>query len=308
MDTKAPKPGTLGGLNETYCREQHFVNLADRTKRDYRQCAAFLENILDTPAHRIDTPLVAAIHDKAAQKIGWRRANMLHTFLYEVFRFNIPEGQISVTFAETVIPKPRPADKARANRPWTVEELTKVLDVAPAQIRPVIALIANTGLDPSDALNLCRDKIEGGVIWALHGRVGNPSPLPITLRLQNVLDAIAKHNAITVLASTNGTPWTHNGFSTVWYRFRTKQVEAGLIPAGLTLKGLRHMVATILREAGKTPCEIADLLGQKTASMAVWYSRDGKLAQCNLKTMQTLDAKTERRTKIVKPFHKSVKF
>ena len=61
MDTKAPKPGTLGGLNETYCREQHFVNLADRTKRDYRQCAAFLENILDTPAHRIDTPLVAAI-------------------------------------------------------------------------------------------------------------------------------------------------------------------------------------------------------------------------------------------------------
>jgi len=39
----------------------------------------------DTPVSTITTPLVSGIHDKAAGKIGWRRANMVRTFLSQVF-------------------------------------------------------------------------------------------------------------------------------------------------------------------------------------------------------------------------------
>lgn len=39
------------------------------------------------------------------------------------------------------------------------------------------------------------------------------------------------------------------------------------------LKGLRHTVATTLREMGKDYATIADILGQKTEAMAKHYSR-----------------------------------
>lgn len=307
MKAKTPKAGTLGGIIATYYAEDHFKNLSERTRADYRKCATFLDKIRDTPVHHIDTPLVAGIHDKAAIKIGWRQANMLRTFLSEVFRHSIPKGLISANYAEAVIPKPRPRGKAGANRPWTGDERSTVLRLAPAHIRAAVALMANTGLDPSDALNLRRDVIEDGVIWARRAKTGAEVPLPIGATLRAALDDAPKHNALTILATTKGLPWTYNGFSTVWHRFKVKQVEAGNIPADLTLKGLRHTVATVLREAGVSPRKIADLLGQKTESMALHYSRNSNLAESNRATMATLDSETERRTNVVKPFARSVK-
>jgi len=47
----------------------------------------------------------------------------------------------------------------------------------------------------------------------------------------------------------------------------------GQVQKGLTLKGLRHTVATILAEMGMDERTIADVLGQKTIEMARHYSR-----------------------------------
>jgi integrase len=107
--------------------------------------------------------------------------------------------------------------------------------------------------------------------------------------LQAAFDAAPKHDGLTVLANTSGLPWTYNGFSTVWHRFKAKQVKAGTIPSDLTLTGLRHTVANLLREAGVHLREIADLLGQKTESMAHHYSRNARLADSNRKTIETLE-------------------
>jgi integrase len=307
LKAREPRPGTVGGILAAYFAEAHFLNLSERTRRDYRQCAAFLENIRDTPVHMIDTPLVAAIHDRAAQKMGWRRANMLRTFLSEVFRHAVPKGQIAANYAEAVIPKPRPRDRAYANRPWTADERATVLRLAPAHIRAAVALMAHTGLDPSDALHLRRSAIVEGVIYASRGKTGQEVALPIEGALRAALEEAPKHDAITILATTKGRPWTYSGFSTVWHRFKSKRVAEGALPSDLTLKGLRHTVATVLREAGVHPREIADLLGQKTESMAQHYSRNARLTQGNRATMKTLEEETERRTKNVKPFPKNVK-
>jgi len=45
------------------------------------------------------------------------------------------------------------------------------------------------------------------------------------------------------------------------------------VQPGLTLKGLRHTAATILREMGYDFSQIAEFLGQKTEVMAKHYSR-----------------------------------
>ncbi|PJN96079.1 integrase [Amaricoccus sp. HAR-UPW-R2A-40] len=302
---KEPRPGTLGALPAFYFRQEHYLNLSRRTQADYRKVANFLAPIADTPLHLIDTPLIAGIHDKAAKKIGWRQANMLRTFLSEVFRFAVPAGLIDANYAEAVIPKPRPKGRPRANRPWTIEELLKVLELAPPRLAAAVAVIANTGLDPSDAIALRRDAVEDGVIWADRGKTGEPVAIPVPQRLQAVMDAARQHNAITMLASTLGGPWSYSGLSTAWHRF--KKAQAGVVPAELTLKGLRHTMATILREAGAAPRKIADLLGQRTESMALFYSRDAQLAERNRETMDIYQGEIERRTEVVKLSLKSVK-
>ncbi len=232
---------------------------------------------------------------------------MLRTFLSEVFRHAVPKGLIAANYAEAVIPKPRPRDRAYANRPWTADERANVLRLAPAHIRAAIALMAHTGLDPSDALHLRRSAIVDGVIYARRGKTGQDVALPIEGALRAALDDAPKHDAVTILATSKGLPWTYSGFSTVWHRFKAKHVAEGTLSAGLTLKGLRHTVATVLREAGVHPRDIADLLGQKTESMAQHYSRSARLTEGNRATMKTLDIENARRTKNVKPFPKNVK-
>lgn len=153
---RGPKPGTLGGLVSVYFGIDHFSNLSPTTRRDYRQCAAFLEPIFDTPVVKIDTPLLSRIHDRASEKIGWRRANMVRTFLSEVFRHCVPRGLIDRNYVIAVIPKARPKGLARANRPWTDDECRIVMELAPLHIKAVIAVMMFTGIDPSDALALRR--------------------------------------------------------------------------------------------------------------------------------------------------------
>lgn len=71
---------------------------------------------------------------------------------------------------------------------------------------------------------------------------------------------------------------------------------------GLTLKGLRHTVATILAEIGFNNRAIADLLGQRTEAMAAHYSRRADRTKKNTATVASFEEEVNRRrTKIVKP-------
>ncbi|WP_439141929.1 tyrosine-type recombinase/integrase [Pseudooctadecabacter sp.] len=232
---------------------------------------------------------------------------MVRTLLSEVFRYNIPKGLISANFAKDVIPKRRPRDRAYANRPWTIEERDTVMGKAKPHVRVALALMMNTGLDPSDALRLRKDQVDDGTIWGVRGKTGEEVAIPVSPTLQTALDRMPSHEAETVLSNSRGEAWPYNGFSTVWHRFKTALENEGLIEKGLTLKGLRHTVATTLREAGIDERRIADLLGQKTPSMARPYSRSANLADKNRQTMATLEKKNRRRAESVKPSQKSVK-
>ncbi len=81
-----------------------------------------------------------------------------------------------------------------------------------------------------------------------------------------------------------------------------KLEEEGKIGPGLTLYGLRHTVAVILREAGFDERTIADALGQKTIEMARHYAKGADLKPKMRKVVVILNAElNRRRTKVVKP-------
>ena len=79
--------------------------------------------------------------------------------------------------------------------------------------------------------------------------------------------------------------------------------QSGQVAPDLTLKGLRHTVATILAEIeGIDERSIADVLGHETIEMARHYSRRADKSRRMAGTVEKLDAEVNRRrTKVVKP-------
>jgi integrase len=76
----------------------------------------------------------------------------------------------------------------------------------------------------------------------------------------------------------------------------------GRVGPNLTLYGLRHTVAVILREAGADERTIADALGQKTVEMARHYARGADLKRKMRGVVANFDREVNRRrTKTVKP-------
>jgi integrase len=177
-----------------------------------------------------------------------------------------------------------------------------VIDAAPAHVRPAIALMMFTGLGPKDTLTLPRNFTKNGEIATRRAKTGEPVFWPMPTPLADILDQAPSHTAITLCANSRGRPWSLSGFSTSWGKVRIKLERAGHVGPGLTLYGLRHTVAVILRESGCDERTIADALGQKTIEMARHYSKGADLRGKMRGVVKSFDAElAKRRTKTVKP-------
>ncbi len=154
--------------------------------------------------------------------------------------------------------------------------------------------------DPSDALEFRKDQVDDGVIWKGRNKTNVGAAIPISSILEDELAIAPVHEAETLLASSEGTPWTYDGFASAWQRLRRKLEMDGEVASGLTPKGLRHTMATWLREAGQDEREISDLLAQDSKVMGLHYSKNAALARKNRKTMQVWEGEYERRAQKAK--------
>jgi integrase len=120
--------------------------------------------------------------------------------------------------------------------------------------------------------------------------------------LAAILDAAPAHNAVTLVANSNGLPWTVSGFRASWRKVRIQIEKSGQAGPALTLYGLRHTVAVILREIGFDERTIADALGQKTLEMARHYAKGADLKPKMRGVVRSFeDELNKRKTKTVKP-------
>ncbi len=270
------KPGTVGMGIEDYKRSRAFTDLAPRTRRDYQRIFDYLKPIADTPLSRFDAPLVAGIRDKAGER-GRRFGNYVKAVLSVVFGWCVERGLLSINPAAGVKNIRRPKSQPDANRPWTDAERHAVLDQAPAQMKPAIAIMMFTGMGPGDTLRLPHTFYKDGAIATRRAKTGEPIFWPAPKPLRVILDTAPKHNAITLCANSSGKPWTESGFRASWRTYRRRLARAGDIGPALTLYGLRHTVAVILRECGFDERTIADALGQRTIEMARHYAKGADL-------------------------------
>ncbi|WP_024898073.1 tyrosine-type recombinase/integrase [Brucella rhizosphaerae] len=301
-DGEKAKPGTLGMLITRYRAAVAFQDLALRTKSDYQRIFDYLRPIADTPLDRFTPPLVVKIRDKAAEKHGRRFGNYVKSVMSLTFAWGLERGYLKSNPALNIKGIRKPKGASEANRPWLDTERHAVLDALPPHMMLPFVLMMYCGLDPQDTLQLPRSAISNGRIDTQRHKTGNAVWLPLPAPVIEALEKAPKHDAITVCANSYGRPWTYNGFSTNWAKLKKTLEENGAVNPGLTLKGLRHTVATILREMGKTYETIAAMLGHKTEAMAKHYSRRADVSKLMSATVTDLDAEmNRRRTKTVKP-------
>jgi integrase len=298
------KPGTLGHLIARFRAETNlsWTDLAPRTRSDYQKCFDYLYPIRDTALDRFTPPLVVKIRDKAALAHGRRFGTYVKQVLSLLFEWGKEKGFIKTNPAQGIKGVRKKRGGTEANRPWADAERHVVMPALPAHMAVPIGLMMYCGLDPQDALRLPKTAIVDGRINTARGKTAVPVWFPLPAPVIELLAAAPKHDAITLCANSYGKPWTVSGFRASWRPIRKKLEDAGKVQPGLTLKGLRHTVATILREMGKDYGTIAGMLGQKTEAMAKHYSRRADMSRQNEATVMDFNAEVNRRrTKTVKP-------
>lgn len=299
---QAPKVGTLGRLVAEYRAHAAFLDLAEQTRRDYQKILDYLAPIADTALTRFDKPLVVRIRDKAASAKGRRFGNYVKAVLSILFAWGSERGHLKGNVAAGIKDIRRKKGAPEANRPWTDAERHAVAEQMPPHMRPALALMMLTGLGPKDALTLPRNFYRDGEIATRRAKTGEPVFWPAPVDLVAVLAAAPTHAAVTLCATSSGTPWTLSGFRASWRKVRLGLEKEGRVSGGLTLYGLRHTVAVILREIGYDERTIADALGQKTIEMARHYAKGADLKPKMRGVVTSFDAElTKRRTQAVKP-------
>lgn len=289
------KPGTLGALVISYRRSAGFQSLQTRTKSDYQKVLEYLRPLGDSPLSELSQGWVARLRDKTFEKKKRKFANYTLTVLSIMFEHAIEQELMAANPVSKVKRVRKATDAPEANRPWMDSERDAVSTALPAHLRLPVMLMMYCGLDPQDALRLPRTAVSSGKLDTRRGKTGVPVWVPLP---KPVVDAITEqptHNAITLCANSYGKPWTVSGFRASWRPVRVKLEEAGQVQPGLTLKGLRHTVATILREMGKDYSAIADMLGQKTEAMARHYSRRADMSKKMTETIADFEAEVNRR-------------
>ncbi len=296
------KPGSLGMLVGRYRADIAFTDLADRTKSDYDRFFNFLKPIADTPLVKFDTPFIVRIRDRAASKHGRHFANYLRKVMSLLFEWGRERGYVATNPAYRIKGLKRPKGAPRANRPWQDAEREAVMEALPPHMRLAVALMMYCGIDPQDALRLPKTAIGDGKIDTRRGKTGAGTKLPLPGPVIEAIAAAPAHDAITLCANSRGKPWTVSGFRASWRPVRQKLEAQGLVAPGLTLKGLRHTVATILAEIGYDERTIADALQQRTTAMARHYSDQADKTRKLTGVVADFEAElNKRRTKNVKP-------
>jgi integrase len=297
-----PKPGTLGLLISAYRGHAAFLDLAPRTRSDYQNVFDYLKPIADTPLIRFDKPLIVRIRDKAAKDKGRKFANDVKARFSGLFGWGSERGYLAANTAAGIKDIRRRKDQPDANRPWSDEERDAALVAAPPHIKPALGLMMFTGLGPKDALTLPRNFYTGGEIATNRTKTGEPVYWPCPAPLKAILDTAPSHDAVTLVANSNGLPWTVSGFRASWRKVRLQIEKSGQAGPALTLYGLRHTVAVILREIGFDERTIADALGQKTLEMARHYAKGADLKPKMRGVVRSFeDELNKRKTKTVKP-------
>ena len=273
-----PKPGTLGALIHAYRRSPEFLELAERTRRDYQKVFDYLKPLDPDPVLTLTPAQVIEIRDAAFDAHKRRFANYVVQVLRLLQKWGAPRGFVEINTAAAVPLLRRPRNAPKKNRAWHDDEFEAVLNTATGGVRVAIALGAFAGMREGDAIRVSRAADDGGWLRWTQSKTGEPVELPVHTELRAILDhayaaqADSTVKPLTLVVGLRGRPYTSNGFQRMFFGLVRRLEGEGRVRPGLTFHGLRHTAGKLLADQGVDPRTIAALLGHKTLQMAAHYS------------------------------------
>jgi integrase len=279
--------GRLLSLLQSYQASDDFRQLRERAREDY---ARIIQNQIE--AEFSDFPL-SGLSDKRTRGIfmDWRdrlalksrrQADYAWTVLARFLSWSKDRGHISVNPCER---GGRIYRGSRAEKIWTADDEAAFLRSSPAHLHLPLLLALWTGQRQGDLLRLPWSAYDGTHIRLKQSKTGCRVVVPVGAPLKAALDTTAKRSTI-ILTTTDGKPWTPDGFRTSW---RKACAKAGVV--GVTFNDLRGTAVTRLALAECTEAEIATITGHSLRDVrsildAHYLHRDPALAESAIKKLE----------------------
>jgi len=277
--------GTLKEHIAKYLRSTKFTDKAERTRLDY------LKQITIIEAKWGDAP-VEIFNDRAIRGdiMDWRddlakRSRKQADYAVTVLGIIIASIHGRGDLAHNHVAKiDRLYEADRSENIWLPEHVAAFNAKARAVLRNALMLALHTGQRQGDLLRLSWSAYDGSALHVRQGKTGNLVIIPCTAALRQMLDGLARDNAV-ILTNAKGAAWKGNAFRLAWRRaFK----EAKL--SGLTFHDLRGTAVTMLAEAGCTVPEIASITGHTmqtaTAILEKYLSRTRGLALAGIRKLE----------------------
>jgi integrase len=290
MRSLALPPGTLGAVIAQYkATETAWDVLKPDTRISYERAFKALDSIKTAPLGAMTRAAILKFRDEVVfKKHGRWMANYVVTVLGVIFGFALDRGIVKANPLQVKIKKIRKQTGAPfANRPWTAKEREIVFSEAPPHIRLPLAMACCLGLRHRDIFTAPLSALTGGVALLRTSKTGQTIRVPIHRSLAEALATRPHSDAVQVCLNSDGNPWK-TGFNASWIKFRKRLEAKKKIGAGLTIHGLRRTLAVMLKEAGLTDDQIADVLGQSTAAMGRLYAEGAQLPDKSQEAVLTL--------------------
>ena len=291
---KRKPSNTIVALLDAYESSPEFKLLAEATRKGYRV------HLRAIAIEFGDFPIEGLLNRKArAEFLAWRDRMALSSRRGADYRFAVLARVISWSFNRglaPINPLERPGRLYRASRRdnvWSGEDETNFLTKAPEHLHLALLLALWTGQRQGDLLRLTWSAYDGQTIRLKQQKTGARVAIPVGEPLRIALDArrVCIPDAVTILTTIAGHPWTQDGFRASW----RKGCDAAGV-ADLTFHDLRGTAVTRLAIAGCTVAEIGTITGHGLRDVGAildshYLSRDPALALSAI-------AKLETRTKL----------
>lgn len=290
---KRPQEGTLQGLIAEFRASADHNRLSASSKRAYAAYIKLIEaEFGDMPIEGLSDP--RARGDFKVWRDGMaatpRKADYAWTVLARILSVAKDRGRIAVNPCER---GGRLYEADRADLVWTEERLVALFGVASPEVTAVVVAGLWTGQRQGDLLRLAWSAHDGRVIRLRQSKTGRRVTIPVGAPLAAVIAAAPKRGPV-MFTSSEGTPWTSDGFRS---SFRRACELAGV--RGVTFNDLRGTAVTRLAVAGCTEAEIAAITGHSLRDVASildrhYLSRDVALAENAIRKLERNERKAKR--------------
>lgn len=265
------KPGTVDALITAYKKSRHYLELADRTKRDYGH---YLDAISvwagDIQAASITAKSVQDLYEANRDKSP-RKA----MYLIQVLRLLFSYGERVSFIPKNTNPATRPglSYKSAKGTIWTPEQVAHFVATADAMnyysIGTAVMLDEWLGQRKGDIVTIPMNVYRDGALHLAQNKTSAEVVLPVDMvpALKARLEEQAKRNrrhkvpGTTLIQQLDGGAYSADGFSSAFERIRLKAAETMPALEKLVFKDLRHTAVTRLAEAGAEIPMIAAVTG-----------------------------------------------